>query len=148
MWDFKYEEGAPPAHLISHKKSKSDELSDHYSTVFDVLPNNPAFKKLKGSSGKLTPDVRNKLKARAKSPISFFSQKLSPAKPKEQEASNHKAPIPLPDLPNPAFDESALSNTVFSFDQITSRIPSPAGFDHQHTDSTQSQQASSLSSVC
>ena len=148
MWDFNYEESKHPVHLISHKKSRSDELSDQYTTVLDVLPKKRTdFKKLKGSSaGKLATETRNKVKARSKSPISFITQKLSPNKAKESEFSNPMANLPpLSDLPKPAFDESALSNTVFSFDQFPSRIPSPTAFDHQHTDSTQSQQASSLS---
>ena len=149
-WDFKYEQNEAPVHLISHKKSKSDELSGHYSTVQGILPSqHPALKKFKGSSGKLNPDVRNEAKARSKSPISFITEKYSPTKLKESELPNPEANVPpLPDFPNPAFDESALSNTVFSFDQFSSRIPSQPGYEHQHTDSTQSQQVSSLSSNC
>ncbi|KAI6651695.1 hypothetical protein LOD99_4943 [Oopsacas minuta] len=137
-----------PVNLISHKKSKSDELSDHYSTVFDIIPDQQQSAKIKsgGSSSKLNSNFRSKHKVRSKSSITFLTQKLSPTKVKAPEIPKPIPPPPLPDIPNTSYDEYTLASAMFT--NIQGRIPSPEFFEHQHTDSVQSQQTSSLSSAC
>lgn len=130
LWDPRTEDTYPV--LISHKKSRSDDISDHYSTVFDITPNPPPAR-----SNKLT---SSKHKIRSKSPISFLTQKLSPIKA--------RTPVDTPrPLAASSYDENVLSCRVFG-NQDRLRMPSPNFVEHQHTDSVQSQQTSSLSSAC
>ena len=135
LWDPRTEDTYPV--LISHMKSRSDDSSDHYSTVFDATPHPPSAR-----SNKLT---SSKYKIRSKSPMSLLTQKLSPNK--ARTSADTPRPIPAsPSDPPSNYNENLISNRVFVNQEL--RMPSPNFVEHQHSDSVPSQQTSSLSSTC